>query len=69
VAEELRGTAYGTYDAVLGVLGFPASLIAGVLWQGVGTWERFGPSAPFYFGGALALVAVLLMTLLDTGGD
>ncbi|MBE9472038.1 MAG: MFS transporter [Chloroflexi bacterium] len=64
VPEELRGTAYGTYNAVLGILDFPASLFAGFLWQGVGTWEGFGPSAPFYFGGALALMAAVLMALV-----
>ena len=61
VPADLRGTAYGTYNAVLGLLDFPASLIAGVLWQGVGTWEGLGPSAPFFFGAALALAAALLM--------
>jgi MFS family permease len=61
VPEELRGTAYGTYNAVIGVLAFPASLIAGFLWQGVGGWGGFGPSAPFVFGGSLALIAALLM--------
>jgi MFS family permease len=63
VPEALRGTAYGTYNAVLGILDFPASLIAGVLWQGIGRWEGFGPSAPFLFGGALALIAALLMAV------
>ena len=61
VPENLRGTAYGTYNAVIGILAFPASLIAGLLWQGLGAWKGFGPSAPFFFGGALALIAVLLM--------
>ncbi len=64
VQPHLRGTAYGTYSAVVGFLDFPASLIAGVLWQGVGVWEGFGPSAPFLFGGGLALVAALLMILI-----
>jgi MFS family permease len=64
VPAALRGTAYGTYNAVLGILDLPASLIAGVLWQGVGAWEGFGPSAPFLFGGALALAAALLMALV-----
>ncbi len=64
VPEELRGTAYGTYNTVLGILDFPASLIAGVLWQGVGSWEGFGPSAPFFFGGAMALLAAGLMALI-----
>ena len=64
----LRGTAYGTYNAVLGILDLPASLIAGVLWQGVGGWDGFGASAPFLFGGAVALVAALLMALVMPSG-
>ncbi len=64
VPQELRGTAYGTYNAVLGILDLPASLIAGFLWQGVGAWDGFGPSAPFFFGGAVALTAAVLMVLL-----
>ena len=63
VPHHLRGTAYGTYNAVLGILDFPASLIAGILWQGVGAWEGLGPSAPFLFGGSLALIAALLMAM------
>jgi MFS family permease len=65
----LRGTAYGTYNAVLGILDLPASLVAGVLWQGVGGWDGFGPSAPFLFGGALALIAALLMALVMPAGS
>ena len=61
VPENLRGTAYGTYNGILGILDFPASLIAGLLWQGAGAWPGFGPSAPFLFGGGLALVAAVLM--------
>jgi len=64
VPEALRGTAYGTYNAILGLLDFPASVIAGILWQGVGTWTGFGPSAPFYFGGAMALLAAILMATI-----
>lgn len=64
VPADLRGTAYGTYNAVVGVLDFPASLIAGVLWQGVGVWDGFGPAAPFIFGGSLALAAAVLMGLV-----
>jgi MFS family permease len=61
VVPEVRGTAYGTYNAVLGILDFPASLIAGILWSGLGRWGGLGPSAPFYFGAAMALLAALLM--------
>ncbi len=63
VPEELRGTAYGTYNAILGILDFPASLIAGILWSGIGSWPGLGPSAPFYFGGTLALAAAIAMIL------
>lgn len=61
VPENVRGTAYGTYHAVIGLLAFPSSLIAGILWQGVGGWAGFGPGAPFLFGGILAFIAALLM--------
>lgn len=61
VPVNLRGTAYGTYNGILGLLDFPASLIAGILWQGAAGWKGFGPSAPFYFGSALALIAAVLM--------
>jgi MFS family permease len=63
VPVELRGTAYGTYNAVLGILDFPASLIAGLLWQGVGGWHGFGAPAPFLFGAVMALGAAVLMIL------
>jgi MFS family permease len=61
VKPELRGTAYGTYNAILGIIDFPASLIAGLLWQGAGGWRGFGPSAPFLFGSGLAFIAAILM--------
>jgi MFS family permease len=61
VPDHIRGTAYGTYNAFIGILTFPASFIAGVLWQGMGSWKGFGPSAPFLFGGTLALIAAGLM--------
>jgi MFS family permease len=57
VPQAQRGTAYGLFNAVIGLTAFPASFIAGLLWQGVGAWSGFGPAAPFYFGAALALLA------------
>ena len=63
VPAEHRGTAYGTYNAILGIIDFPASLIAGLLWSGVGSWTGFGPSAPFYFGALMSILAVVLMIL------
>jgi MFS family permease len=57
---ESRGTAYGVFNAAVGIMAFPASLIAGILWQGVFGWRGLGPAAPFFFGSAMALVAVAL---------
>jgi MFS family permease len=56
-----RGTAYGVYNAAVGLAALPASLIAGILWQGVAGWAGFGPSAPFLFGAAMALIALALL--------
>ncbi len=55
VSREQRGTAYGVYNAAVGLAAFPASAIAGVLWQ------NFSPATPFFFGAALALIAVGLL--------
>jgi MFS family permease len=63
VPAQLRGTAYGTYSAVLGILDLPASVIAGVLWDGIGGFGGFGPAAPFLFGSATALLAAVGMML------
>jgi MFS family permease len=55
-----RGTAYGVYNAAVGISALPASLIAGFLWQ------AFNPGAPFYFGAVLAgLSAILLVVLVQ----
>jgi len=53
VPPDLRGTAYGLFNGAIGVAAFPASLLAGLL------WDWYGPPAPFLIGGILALVAAL----------
>ncbi|MCS7240234.1 MAG: MFS transporter [Candidatus Bipolaricaulota bacterium] len=60
VPVELRGTAYGAYATVVGLMAFPASLLAGIL------WDTLGPSAPFFFGGTLALLASLGLAMWRT---
>jgi len=60
VPAESRGMAYGTYNAVLGLTDLPASFLAGLLWSGAGQWTGFGPAAPFYFGAAMAFLALVL---------
>jgi MFS family permease len=60
-----RGTAYGMMHTAIGVSVLPASLIAGLLWQGVGSWSGLGPRAPFFFGALMAVVATVgLFTLV-----
>ncbi|GMV37916.1 MAG: MFS transporter [Fimbriimonadales bacterium] len=52
---DLRGTAFGVMNLVLGVSALAASTVAGLL------WHRYGPSATFAAGAAFALVALLAL--------
>jgi len=58
VPEHLRGTAYGIFNAALGIAAFPASLVAGLL------WDWYGPAAPFLAGGGLALLAAAGLVMI-----
>lgn len=60
VPDAQRGTAFGLFNAAIGLTALPASVIAGILWQGLGTWSGFGASAPFLFGALMALLAMIL---------
>ena len=51
-----RGTAFGAFHAVTGIMLLPASLLAGALWQ------AFGAAAALLTGAALALAAAVLMS-------
>lgn len=62
IPTEQRGTAYGYYNAIVGLMALPASLLAGILWQGMGSWIGFGPGAPFVAGAILSLIAVGLLS-------
>jgi len=55
ISQEQRGTAYGLFNAAIGLMALPASLIAGILWQ------TFSPSAPFVLGASLSLLAGFLL--------
>lgn len=57
VISEHRGKAYGIYNAVIGLIALPASVIAGYLWDAVGA------SAPFFFGASMAALATALLLL------
>lgn len=56
VPDNKRGTAYGFFNASLGIMTLPANLIAGYL------WDRVSPSSMFYFGAACAMAAFILIT-------
>jgi MFS family permease len=51
VSPEHRATALGLYAMTTGLFAFPASVIAGLLWQ------RIGPAAPFFLGSVTAALA------------
>jgi MFS family permease len=55
IPKELKGTGFGLYHAVLGIMLLPASLIAGYLYDNVGA------SWAFYFGSIMSGIAMLLM--------
>lgn len=54
---EARGFAYGVYHTLIGLSLFPASLIAGLL------WDKISPSTPFYFGSFMALLSFILFAI------
>jgi MFS family permease len=54
----IRGTAIGLHATILGIGLFPASFVAGELWQ------HIGPAAAFYFGGGAGIVAAIGLLLV-----
>ena len=59
VSVDYRGRAYGVYNTAVGLVALPASFIAGLL------WDYFNPSAPFFFGAAISLIALLLLAIFS----
>ncbi|WP_396220830.1 MFS transporter [Gemmatimonas sp.] len=53
-----RGTAFGWYQATVGVAALPASIVFGTV------WERHGSPAAFAMGAALAVAAALIMSVV-----
>ena len=52
---EFKASVLGFFKMIMGIIAFPASLIAGILWM------AFGPVAPFYFSLTLTLAALVLI--------
>jgi MFS family permease len=57
VPEANRGSAYGLFNASIGVMALPASVIAGYLWN-------ISTAAPFAFGALMAFLAFLALLFL-----
>ena len=58
VPAEVKGTAYGLYYMVIGVLDLPASIVVGLL------WDITGPVLAFSYGAVLAIAAGVLLFVL-----
>lgn len=56
VPDNQRGTAYGFFNASLGLMALPANLMAGFL------WDEVSPAATFYFGAGCAILAFVLLS-------
>ena len=57
IPPDFKATAYGVYNTVIGIATLPASLLGGWL------WDRFSPSATFYFGAAASSLSALMFIL------
>ncbi|MFA4906297.1 MAG: MFS transporter [Candidatus Margulisiibacteriota bacterium] len=58
VPANLRGTSYGIYYTLIGLIALPASAIAGLL------WDRFTPALAFSYGAFLSAVAAALVLII-----
>ena len=57
VPSAARASIFGVFNWVTGVAAFPASVLAGCLWQ------HYSPATPFYVSAALACLAAVLLLL------
>lgn len=61
IGKDQRASVLGGFQMILGLCAFPASFIAGVL------WEKFDPTTPFYLAFMISLVSsVLLLFVKET---
>ena len=58
--EELRGTAFGIFNLILGVAMLIASVIAG------GLWDAFGPRMTFLAGASVTTIALLSLLVVQS---
>jgi MFS family permease len=55
--KDLRGSAFGIFNMLRGLVLLTASVIAGFL------WDQLGPQATFGFGGVLAVLTIVALWL------
>jgi MFS family permease len=55
IDENMRGSGLGIYNCLVGVMLFPASVVAGYL------YDHVNNKAPFYYGSIMALIAATIM--------
>lgn len=60
--KDLRGSAFGIFNMLRGLVLLVASVVAGLL------WDQVGPQATFGFASVLAVVTVVALWLSSTGG-
>ena len=65
VKDEHRGTAFGMFSFAVGLGALPASIIFGILYAWADKlWPGYGGTLAFGFGGILALVSMVLLSVL-----
>lgn len=62
IPNDKRGTGLGIYNSLVGMTLFPASVIAGIL------YDRVNNSAPFYYGSFMAIIAAIMMMIFYKKG-
>jgi MFS family permease len=57
---QLKATALGAFHTTIGLMAFPASMIAGFLWQ------HFGSSITFIYGGTVGVLSIVLFLVFGS---
>lgn len=58
IQSALRGTAFGVFNLLSGVVTLVSSVVAGIL------WDRVGAAATFYAGAGFSMATIVLLVCL-----
>ena len=61
--KELRASALGSFQMIMGLCALPSSVLAGLL------WDYFGPLAPFYFALGLTIFSTILVFFVKESAE